>query len=124
MKFILDTSALIELIDKRPKGESIIQKIGNERALASSISIFEILSNSSPRVQLVAKGLFRNMETLPFTLQDAEESSAVLRELNKNGTPINKLDIMIAGACLTQDATLVTLDKDFRRISRLKILEV
>lgn len=56
------------------------------------------------------------------TVKEAKFSAAVRTELEKTGTPIDPLDILIGGTALSHQSILVTHNtKEFGRINRLRI---
>jgi len=62
------------------------------------------------------------VRVLPFTENEAEISAKVRATLEKSGTPIGPLDMMIAGTALANKATLVTHNtKEFARIDSLRL---
>jgi tRNA(fMet)-specific endonuclease VapC len=62
------------------------------------------------------------IRVLPFTEREAAISAKVRAKLEKAGTPIGSLDMMIAGTALANKATLVTHNtKEFSRIDSLRL---
>ena len=61
-------------------------------------------------------------EILPFGMETAESYGEIRAELEKNGTPIGPLDMMIAAHAKSLGYTVVTNNtKEFERIKRLKL---
>lgn len=63
------------------------------------------------------------LDTLKICAYDkkcVEKSVNIEKELMRNGRVINKLDIVIASICLSHEAKIITLDRDFSKISELK----
>lgn len=56
-----------------------------------------------------------------FTRKSAEKSAPIESYLKSIGAIINKMDMLIAGICQEHDATIVTLDKDFLKVQKLKV---
>lgn len=98
-----------------------MQVTEGEAAVTTSLSVHELFSGASGKKELVIRGLLGGIEVLPFTQKDAEISGKISNKLAKQGKMINKIDILIAGICLSKNATLVTLDNDFKKIPELKI---
>ena len=63
------------------------------------------------------------LELLPFTEASAREAAAIERELNADGEPINRLDVLIAGVVREVGAELVTRDEHFRAVDALEVVE-
>lgn len=122
--FVLDTSILIELVDDSDKAPRIREKIGSEIAATTSITLHEVLQGATEKDKFIIKNLAHTMEILPFNQNDAEISSSIAQRLMKEGNMINDMDILIAGICMSNNATIVTLDKDFKRVSGLKVFEI
>lgn len=57
-------------------------------------------------------------------LLDAEsaiECIKIQKALKKDGIQLSRTDLFIAGICKRHDATLITCDKDFKKVNNLKI---
>ena len=106
------------------KANKIYEKVGDELLTTTSISIHEILVGAHQKEEFMIKNLLQRIETIPFDVQNADESSKIEKKLIKKGNLINSADILIAGICISNDATLVTFDKDFNRIPGLKTLGI
>ena len=62
------------------------------------------------------------LEILPFDGEAAQYYGDLRAQLEKKGTPIGSLDMLIAAHALSLDNTLVTNnEKEFNRVSSLKI---
>ncbi len=61
---------------------------------------------------------------LPVTGDAAREAALVEAELLEQGTPINALDMLIAGVVRDAGATLVTRDSDFDSVAGLDVERV
>lgn len=59
-------------------------------------------------------------EILDFDITAAEEYGRIRSSLEKSGKPIGSIDMLIAAHAVSQDLILVTHDRDFDRISKLK----
>lgn len=122
--YILDSSLLIEVIQKKPRAAKIMESLGKEQAVTTSISVHELFQGSNDKEEFVIRGILKGMDVLSFDFEDAQISGKLAQKLYKQGKPINKADLLIAGICLSHDATLVTLDNDFRNIPELKTIGV
>lgn len=118
--YILDSSLLIEIIQKKSRAEKIMKVIGNDAAATTSVSVHELFRGADEKEEFVIKGLLQGMEIFSFTAEDAQTSGKLSQKLVKKGTSINIADLFIAGICLSHDATLITLDNDFERVPELK----
>ncbi|MDF1583139.1 MAG: type II toxin-antitoxin system VapC family toxin [Methyloprofundus sp.] len=62
------------------------------------------------------------VQILPFSENEAEITAHIRARLEKAGTPIGPLDVLIAGTALANQATLVTHNtKEFSRIENLSL---
>jgi tRNA(fMet)-specific endonuclease VapC len=128
MKYILDTNICIYIIKRKP--ESVLNKL-KQTPLGfigvSTITLAELVYGAK-------KSAFpeKNMEALkqfliPFELFQFDYNSAIeygkLRsDLEKKGTPIGSLDMLIAANALSLNLTLVTNnEREFVRVKGLKI---
>jgi tRNA(fMet)-specific endonuclease VapC len=128
MKFILDTNICIYIIKRKPSGaierfkRAEISRIG-----ISSITLSELLygvsKSSKPEQNLIALTQFvAPLEILPYGNEAAQYYGDLRAQLEKQGTPIGSLDMLIAAHALSIDCTLVTNnEKEFIRIPNLKI---
>lgn len=65
--------------------------------------------------------LLRKIEILPWTSESARIYAELRFTLERRGQPMSAMDMMIAAQALAEDATLVTNDSAFRRISGLRV---
>ncbi|HEY5391570.1 MAG TPA: type II toxin-antitoxin system VapC family toxin [Hanamia sp.] len=128
MNYILDTNICIYIIKKKP--ESVLEKLNEKRLGIIGISIITV----SELFYGVRKSLFpeKNLEALkkfliPFEIFKFDFNSAIFygkirNELEKGGTPIGSLDMLIAAHALSLNHILVTNnEKEFSRVKDLKI---
>lgn len=66
--------------------------------------------------------LLSNIEILDFDSKAADEYGKIRADLEKKGTPIGSLDMMIAGHAKSLNYTVVTNNvREFKRVVDLKI---
>ena len=128
MKFMLDTNTCIYIIKRKPSEvikrfeRTEISQIG-----ISSITLSELLygvsKSSKPEKNLVALAQFiAPLVILPYGDEAAQYYGDLRAYLEKQGTPIGSLDLLIAAHALSIACTLVTNnEKEFIRIKNLKI---
>lgn len=61
------------------------------------------------------------LEALPVTATTVREAALIEAELLDQGTPINAVDLLIAGVVREAGGTLVTRDSDFEHIQELTV---
>ena len=128
MKYLLDTNICIYVIRKKPAG--VIKRfrtIEISHAGISSITLSELLygvsKSSRPGQNLKALAMFAAPLEIPAYDDEAAQHYGILRaRLEKQGTPIGSMDMLIAAHALSMDCILVTNnEKEFSRVPGLKI---
>ena len=128
MKYLLDTNICIYIIKKKPV--SAIKKF--EKLKSGSVAIstvtlselyFGVAKSSKPDENMIALQEFISpLEVLDFSNVDALVYGRIRNSLEKKGSPIGAMDLLIASIAKSQDLILVTNNtKEFARISDLKI---
>lgn len=128
MKYMLDTNICIYAIKQKPeKVFQRLQAIDPEDVCISSVTYAELVhgvekSAAVERNRLALSMLLANIEILDFGVDAADCYGRIRADLEKKGTPIGPLDMMIAGHAQSLDLTVVTNNvKEFSRINDLKI---
>jgi tRNA(fMet)-specific endonuclease VapC len=128
MEFMLDTNTCIYIIKRTPPDvirrfkRTAISKIG-----ISSITLSELLygvsKSSRPEQNLMALTQFlAPLEILSYGDEAAQCYGSLRAHLEKQGTPLGSLDMLIAAHALSTNCTLITNNKrEFSRIPNLKI---
>ncbi|MBW2681301.1 MAG: type II toxin-antitoxin system VapC family toxin [Deltaproteobacteria bacterium] len=128
MKFMLDTNTCIYIIKKKPPDvierfiQTEISQIGISSITLSELS-YGVSKSSKPEQNQIALAQFiAPLEILPYGDDAAQYYGTLRTHLEKQGTPIGSLDMLIAAHALSTDCTLVTNnEKEFIRIPNLKI---
>ena len=128
MSFMLDTSICVDLI--RQRSEPILRKLKRRRPedlCVSAVTLNEleygVAKSSDPDKNRLALAEFMTPITVvPYDERVAGDYGRVRAELERAGTPIGSLDMMIAAHALALGLTLVTSnEKEFQRLPGLKI---
>ena len=128
MKYMLDTNICIYIIKRKPS--DVIERFRQTRISqvgVSSITLSEleygIVKSSKPNQNQFALAQFlAPMEILPYGDEAAQQYGRLRAFLEKQGTPIGSLDMLIAAHALSIDCILVTNnEKEFNRAPNLKI---
>jgi tRNA(fMet)-specific endonuclease VapC len=128
MKYMLDTNICIYLIKKHPK--EVINKFKHFSVgdiCISSVTLAELMygvekSQHRHKNKTALEGFL-----LPLEIKQFDEDAALLygrirTDLEKKGTPIGPLDLMIAAHAQSLKIVLVTNNKkEFSRVPTLKI---
>ena len=128
MRYMLDTNICIYVIKHKPeKVFRKIQTIHPENVCISSVTYAELVHGVEKSIaveknRLALSILLANMEILDFDVDAADCYGKIRAGLEKNGTPIGPLDMMIAGHAQSLGYTVVTNNvKEFSRVSALRI---
>ena len=128
MEFMLDTNTCIYIIKRKPPDvikrfiQTEISQIG-----ISSITLSELLygvskSSKPEQNQMALVQFIAPLVILPYGDEAAQYYGDLSARLEKQGTPIGSLDMLIAAHALSIACTLVTNnEKEFIRIPKLKI---
>lgn len=128
MKYLLDTNTCIQHLNQR--SASIIRRLAD--LSASDIAVCSVVktelffgaAKSQTREQTLAKQIrfLDQFVSLPFDDRAAEIAGPIRAQLQKRGTPIGPLDLLIASIALANDLILVTHNTvEFSRVDGLRI---
>ncbi len=125
--YLLDTNICIYLIRKQPPKvlERLMRCSPDEVALSVvtlSELAFGVSKSQSPQKNRTALELFLTpFQVLAYTAEAAFNYGEIRSELERKGTPIGAMDLMIAAHAKATGATLVSNNlKEFRRVSGLE----
>lgn len=128
MKYLLDTNICIYVIKKKPEiviGHFKENKTGD--IAISSITVAELYygieKSSKPEINKIALAEFlQPLVVIDYTQKDAESYGIIRTELEKKGTPIGAMDLLIASQALSRELILVTNNVgEFRRVRGIKL---
>ena len=128
MRYMLDTNICIYVIKHKP--ETVFRKLQTihpEDVCISSVTYAELVhgvekSAAVEKNRLALSMLLANMEILDFDVDAADCYGKIRAVLEKKGTPIGPLDMMIAAHAQSLGYTVVTNNvKEFSRVSALRI---
>ena len=126
--FVLDTNTLIYFFKDMGRVRENMRAAKPEEICIPTVVLYELrvgLAKSASPQQRIQK-LERILETSQVATFDAKAAtvSALIRaNLEKNGTPIGPVDVLIAGTAMSLNATLVTRNiGEFSRVIGLDIV--
>ncbi len=128
MKYLLDTNICIFAIKRKPV--AVLERLQEQSpdALAiSSITLAELRygADKSARPQqnhATLDAFLTNISVVDFDARAADQYGIVRAELERRGTPIGSLDMMIAAHALSIGITLVTANSsEFSRVPMLVV---
>lgn len=118
MMYVLDTSVVIDLLNGCLSSDAIPE---NPEVVISSITSHELMCGANfPKDEFVLTSILENVRILPFGKEESFQSSKLYHKLKSNMISAN--DLLIAGTCLTNGATIVTRDPHFNRVPGLKVI--
>ena len=126
--FMLDTNICIYIIKKKP--EQVLRRLKNTRISdigVSSITLSELeygaAKSSRPDQNKIALVQFlAPLEILSYDDIAAQEYGKIRESLERQGTPIGSMDLLIAAHALSLNCTLVTNnEREFSRVASLRI---
>ena len=128
MKYMLDTNICIYAIKHKPERVFIkLQEIDPNDVCISSVTYAELVhgvekSATVEKNRLALSLLLANIEIKSFDMKAADEYGKIRADLERKGTPIGPLDMMIAGHAKSLGCILVTNnEREFSRVERLEI---
>lgn len=128
MRYMLDTNICIYVIKKKP--ESVIKKFleyNPDDICISAITHAELMygveKSQLPEKNLAALTFFLSaIEVLEFNSMAAIEYGKIRVDLEKRGTPIGAMDMLIAAHAKAECLILVTNNtREFNRVDNLKV---
>ena len=125
--YMLDTNMCIYIIKKRPIG--LLEKFNSipENSLCISVVTYAELqygverSSSKKMNQEIIKDFISRLTVLSWDMEAASHYGKIRSNLEKKGTPIGNMDLMIAAHALSQTCTIVSNNlREFKRVEGLK----
>lgn len=127
MRYMLDTNICIYLIKHKPlQVFEKLQEHNPDEICISAVTYAELVhgvekSKAVERNRLALTILLSNIEILDFDMNAAEEYGRIRADLEKKGTPIGPLDMMIAGHAKSLGYTVVTNNVgEFKQVEGLQ----
>ena len=129
MRYMLDTNICIYIIKHKPK--KVYKELQNHdpsEVCISSVTYAELIhgvekSAAIEKNRLALALLLANIEIMNFDVNAANCYGKIRADLEKKGTPIGPLDMMIAGHAQSLSYTVVTNNvKEFSRVTNLDIV--
>lgn len=128
MKYMLDTNTCIYIIKRKPpKVIGRFKKADISLIGISSITLSELLygvsKSSRPEQNQIALAQFAApLEIMPYDDNAAQSYGDLRAGLEKQGTPIGSLDMLIAAHAISLNCVLImNNEKEFNRIPNLRI---
>jgi len=125
-KILVDTSAWIEFFRKKdPYYKVILELIDNGKVCCLGIVLAELLQGAKSQKELdVLKEFLYVFDFLPESTEMWRKAGELSYLLRQKGKAVGLSDCYISVVANTNDATLLTLDKHFEVIGKVKQFHV
>lgn len=130
MKFLVDTSVLIDILDGKKSAVTWYQHYRNSPLFVSTLTLVEmetgfyLIKNPAPQRKALAE-LLRRIKPLPFGVQAAREAGRIVAHLGLGGKQTGYTDSLLAAQAKQAGMTIATSNKrDFVKIPGLKVFSV
>lgn len=133
MSYLLDTSILIDLLRQKSEAWDFLHTISKNIITTSSICEAETYEgiyrekqeNIETKRKIFLKLLEEFTKVIVFDSDQAEIAGKIRAALSLKGSLIGDIDILIAAAAISQNATLVTKNLNhFQKILGLQLLSI
>jgi tRNA(fMet)-specific endonuclease VapC len=127
VKFLLDTDTCIYALKQDRKVLDQLLATSREDIAVSVITEGELRtgaakSSSAIKTLRLIENFLRPLDLIDFTSDDAVVYAHVRAKLERAGTPIGPLDMLIASQALARNLTLVSNnEREFRRVAGLHL---
>lgn len=127
--YLLDTNTVIYFFKGMGNISKNLFNISPKDIFIPSIVVYELevgiaKSNNSQKRQEQLKRLLSQINIIDFAQKEAIESAKIRADLEKKGTPIGSIDVLIAGCVKANNLILVTRNtKEFQRVENLQIVD-
>ena len=122
---VIDTDVIIDFFSNiSPGAEVVFELITQEKAVLTSVSVFELYAGIEGKKRLSQIETFiRDSIILPLDVIESAIAGKIYTQLKSKGHLIGTHDILIAGICLANDLPLYTKNvAHFSKIDDIQIL--
>ena len=126
-RYLLDTNTASYVIKGNiPRVRERLLKVPMAQLAISSVTEAELLFGAARkpeavRLKVAVEEFLLRVEALPWDSKAARHYADLRATLERHGNPTGNLDMMIAAHALAAEAILVTNDRSFRRLGKLKL---
>ncbi len=128
IKYMLDTNICIYIIKQKPKNiierfrQAQVSEIGVSSTTLSELEYGVMKSAKSEQNKLALVQFIAPIEISAYDDVAAQHYGKIRAHLERQGTPIGSLDMLIAAHALSQNSVLITNNEsEFKRVSNLRI---
>jgi len=126
-RYLLDTNTASFVIKGNiPRVRERLLKVPMAQLAISAVTEAELLFGAARkpeavRLKVAVEEFLLRVEALPWDSKTARHYAEIRATLERQGKPMGNLDMMIAAHALAVEAVLVTNDRSFRRLGKLKL---
>ncbi len=126
-RYLLDTNTVSYILKGNPpRVRQHLARIPMEAVSVSVVTEAELRFGLARRpdaknLRVAVEEFLLRVDILPWDSSAAGHYGDIRAEIEAAGAPMGNMDLMIAAQALSAGATLVTSDRSFHRIKRLKI---
>jgi len=123
-RLMLDTNAVSAFLRRRsPRLDAWVRE---QRCCLSAIVVAEIRYGleklpAATRLQALAEATIETLEILPWTAACTRIYGRLRADLERKGTPLAAMDLLIASHALSEGCALVTADQAFAKVTALQL---
>ncbi len=126
LRYLLDTNTSSFIIKGNAAVRRRLVEVPMAQLAISAVTEGELRFGVARRpeatnLQQVVEEFLLHVAILPWDSEAAQHYGQLRASLERDGLPMGNLDTMIAAHALASDAVLVTNDRAFRRIRKLKL---
>lgn len=127
--YMLDTNIISHIIkDNFPSVQQKLIDTPMNQIVVSTITQAELLYGlakkpAAKQLKTIVHEFLLRVDILPWDIEAANCYAEIRSELEKKGTPIGNMDMLIAAHALSADAILVSNDQAFRHIPHLQLVD-
>jgi tRNA(fMet)-specific endonuclease VapC len=127
IRYLLDTNMASYIIKGNfPRVHQRLEKVPMAEVGISSVTEAELRFGverrpEATRLKTIVEEFLLRVEIQPWDPEAAKRYASLWAALERDGTPMGNLDMMIAAQALAAESILVTNDHVFRRVKKLKI---
>ena len=126
MRYLIDTNICVYIINSRVEGsKNWIANVGIDNVFISAITVAELeygisKSNRQEETQQALYKFLSGFNLIDFDLSCSQAYGKIRYELQKKGSPIGNMDMLIAATARAKEMTIVTNNiREFSRIDAL-----
>lgn len=117
---MLDSSAILHILDGTPEGRKAAGILKGKEMSTSIICYCEVLNKANLDKQGIAEAFLSRIPIYPLSLADGHEARKIADYCRKNGKYVPTTDCLIAATAKNNNATVIATDNDFERMADVR----